>query len=188
MHDMESVRRHRERPDDSTILSELRRRYEYDPAHGCFLWKKPLENMTKKAGDVVGGQGPERYAAVFILGHRFKVHRLIWLWHNGTYPVGNIDHINGNSRDNRIENLRIATSAQNAANRFRKSKHGLGATVGLDGKFAARITVPGTKKRLYLGRYDTAKEATAAYLGAAAVLHGEFSIANRRASQQDSTA
>lgn len=179
MNDMDSKRRHRKRPEDSIILAELRRRYDYDAARGCFVWKVPLYNIRKKPGDDVSGQGSQAYAGVCVLGHRFKVHRLIWLWHTSTYPVGDIDHINGNTRDNRIENLRIATSAQNAANRIRKNTYGVGVGIAMDGKFVARITIPGTTKRLYLGRYDSSKEAAAAYIGAAAVLHGEFSVANR---------
>lgn len=189
MPDQESKRRHRQRPDDVVLLAALRDQYHYDHDRGCFLWKTPSRHTRKKTGDDVCGQGSQPHASVRLLGHRFKIHRLIWLWHHGTYPVGDIDHVNGNSRDNRIENLRIATSAQNAANRLRKSKHGVGVTVAPDGKFAARITIPGTKTRLYLGRFDTSKEAVAAYLGASAVLHGEFSIANRsRQHQPDPTA
>lgn len=181
MSDMDSMRRHRKRPDDSTILSELRRRYDYDPARGCFLWKSPPRHVRKAPGEDVCGQGSQRYASVRIVGHRFKVHRLIWLWHKGTYPVGDIDHINGNTKDNRIENLRIATSAQNAANRFRKNTYGVGVEIAQDGKFVARITIPGTKRKIYLGRYETTKEAAAAYIGASTVLHGEFAIVKRGA-------
>jgi len=180
MPDQDMRKRHRTRPNDATLLAEIKRRFDYDAQNGRFIWKEPLRNIKKVAGDIVGGQGHQRYASVFVLNHRFKVHRLIWLWHYGIYPSGDIDHVNGNTTDNRIENLRIATSAQNAANRLRKSKHGTGVCASPDGKFAARITVPGTKERLYLGRFNTHSEAEAAYIGASAVLHGEFSLAKSR--------
>ncbi len=180
MADRDSISRKRIRPSDEILLKEMRNRYDYDAKLGCLRWKTPLYNITKKSGDVVGGQKSQYYSAVFLLGHRFKVHRLIWLWHYGTYPNGDIDHINGNTNDNRIENLRIATAAQNVANRLRKSKYGAGVGASPDGKFVARITIPRTKKRLYLGRYKTPAEAAAAFIGASIVLHGEFSAATSR--------
>lgn len=172
--------RHHQPPSDETLLRAMKLRYRYDEINGRLVWEKPLRNMTKKPGDIVGGKTSRRYASVFLLGHRFSVHRLIWLWHHGHYPTGNIDHINGNQHDNRIENLRIATPAQNAANRVRKSKHGPGVSVGSDGKYTARITIPATKKRLYLGRFSTSAEAEAAFIGASIVLHGEFSTSLSR--------
>lgn len=172
--------RHLQPPSDEALLCAMKSRWRYDGIKGCFFWDKPLRNMTKKPGDIVGGQKPQRHSSVFLLGHRFKVHRLVWLWHYGSYPSGDIDHINGDTNDNRIENLRLATPAQNVANRVKKSKHGAGVDASKDGKFVARITHPRTKKRLYLGRYKTAAEAAAAFIGASIVLHGEFSAATSR--------
>jgi hypothetical protein len=180
MADQETARRTRSRPTDDVLLAEMRRRFSYNAVAGCFVWKAPLRNITKKPGDAVGGQKSQRYSGVYLLGHRFKVHRLIWLWHHESYPVGDIDHINGNTADNRIENLRLATPAQNIANRVRASKHGTGVDAAPDGKFAARITLPITKKRLYLGRFSTPAEAAAAFIGASVVLHGAFSAAISR--------
>lgn len=172
--------RHHLPPPDAVLLRAMKSRWRYDAINGRLVWEKPLRNITKKPGDIVGGPDPKRYSSVFLLGHRFSVHRLIWLWHHGIYPTGNIDHINGNPADNRIENLRIATQAQNVANRVRKSCHGAGVDAGSDGKFTARITLPMTKKRLYLGRFSTAAEAAAAFIGASIVLHGEFTAALSR--------
>lgn len=181
MSDQESIRRTRARPSDQLLLNEMKSRFDYDAILGCLRWKNPPRNVTRfKSGDIVGGQGSQRYSAVYLLGHRFKVHRLIWLWHHECYPTGDIDHINGNTNDNRIDNLRIATRAQNAANRMRKSKYGTGVDATADGKFVARITVPGTRNRIYLGRFDTKNEAAAAYIGASVVMHGEFSLAMSR--------
>lgn len=47
----------------------------------------------------------------------YKEHKLIWLYHYGEWPNGNLDHINTIPDDNRIENLREATHQQNMFNR-----------------------------------------------------------------------
>jgi hypothetical protein len=52
------------------------------------------------------------------LRKQIKLHRLIWIAHNGLPPLNSqIDHINRNKLDNRIENLRLADSKLNSNNR-----------------------------------------------------------------------
>lgn len=46
-----------------------------------------------------------------------RKHQRVWIAAHGPVPDGfQIDHINGNKRDNRLENLRLATRAQNTWN------------------------------------------------------------------------
>jgi hypothetical protein len=89
------------------------------------------------------------------------------------------DHRNGDTLDNRRSNLREATNEQNAQNRKTPKTNRSGAKgVSLDGfkngapRYAASISANG--KKHWLGRFDTIEEAQAAYLAAAAELHGEF--------------
>ncbi len=87
-----------------------------------------------------------------------------------------VDHKNGNGLDNRKENLRFATSSQNACNAGRSKRN----TTGFKGvsffkaqkKFAARIKLHG--KSVFLGYFESAEEAGQAYVDAAPGLHGEF--------------
>lgn len=45
------------------------------------------------------------------------MHQAVWVWHNGRFPTMQLDHINGNRLDNRIENLREVTDSENKMNK-----------------------------------------------------------------------
>ena len=87
-----------------------------------------------------------------------------------------IDHIDGNGLNNRRENLRIVTKAQNQHNR-KKSANNTSGFKGVfwhraAGKWAAAIRLNG--KRSHLGLYVRPEDAHAAYQSASERLHGEF--------------
>jgi hypothetical protein len=68
----------------------------------------------------------KKYFSVGFEGKRYPAHRIIWTLHYGRQPTGLIDHINGKPWDNRIENLREATHAQNSWNVKPKSANKTG--------------------------------------------------------------
>lgn len=72
------------------------------------------------------GDGYRRVSIPYRWGSGYKdiaQHRAIWSFYNGVIPEGYvIDQINGVRDDNRTENLRLATPAQNATNKSTKSK------------------------------------------------------------------
>jgi len=92
-----------------------------------------------------------------------------------------VDHINGNTLDDRSENLRLATKSENAWN-MRVNKEGCSSIyrgVGWHkgvGKWVAKITVHG--KRIHIGVFDDEIEAAKAYDEAAKQYHGEFARLN----------
>ena len=89
-----------------------------------------------------------------------------------------VDHINGDTLDNRKQNLRNCTNQQNIMNRNgnrRASGLPKGVTI-LKGKYVANIRV--NKKRIYLGRYVELKDASNAYNDAATKYFGEFAKLN----------
>jgi len=94
---------------------------------------------------------------------------------HGIIPDGiQIDHKNGNPFDNRKDNLRPATHAQNRQNSRinSSSKIGLKGVTRMGRKFQA--TIHFNKNQLHLGTFNTAEEASAAYKDAALKHHGEF--------------
>lgn len=82
---------------------------------GRLWWIKPKINrrLDKPAGGFQKSQG---YNRLKIDGVLYYEHRLVWLFHYGRWPEGEIDHINGKRADNRIENLREATRVQQNRN------------------------------------------------------------------------
>jgi hypothetical protein len=130
------------------IITEL---FEYKG--GNLYWKNT--NGKTKSGQIAGGPSTKGYWIVGIKQKRYKLHRLIFLMHHGFMPEY-VDHVNGNTSDNRIENLRVATASQNAYN----SKKPKNNTSGLKNiswdkktkKWVVRLKINETLKNF--GRYN----------------------------------
>jgi len=153
----------------------LREALSYDELTGEFTWIKPskyhAEKCGRKAGTTRTAKG-KSYVWIKIDGVATPAHRLAWLYVYGVEPTV-IDHINGRSTDNRIVNLREATSTQNAQNHTKRvGPSGLPTGVRINrssGRYVARITA---NKRLYcLGTFDTPQEARKAYVNARKEMH-----------------
>jgi len=110
------------------------------------------------------------YRRIGINGKYYQASRLIWIYHNGEFPASlQIDHINRNRADDRIENLRLVTQTQNEWNKPHK-----GCSFE-KGKWRARIKDHG--KQVHLGLFNTEQEAQAAYKAYATKLHGDYQCA-----------
>jgi hypothetical protein len=165
-------------PIRASLVREL---LDYAPDTGVLTWRVALTSFIK-VGQVAGKTDKRGYSQIGIGRRNYMAHRLAWLHVHGTWPPNQIDHINGNPADNRISNLRLATASQNIAN----SRLHCDSTSGLKGicfvkkqkRWAARIQRDG--RRRYVGFFDTAEEAHAAYCHAAQELFGEFANAGRR--------
>jgi hypothetical protein len=155
----------------------LREVLSYDPETGAFTWLVSTARH-RRIGDVAGCV-KDGYRQIGIDGRRYRAHRLAWLWMTGEWPSAEIDHINGDPADNRIANLRPATSSQNKANaRLRSDNSSKLKGVSYDRqrqKWLARIVLAGRARNL--GRFTDPAAAHAAYAEAAAKHFGEFARA-----------
>jgi len=119
------------------------------------------DGMLFRDGKRLGFDARNRGYRQITVGSRKKYyeHRVIWVYHNGEIPEGlEIDHINGKRDDNRIENMRLVTRADNNKNTGTKRDD---CGVYFDrGKWVAKITVDYEQK--HLGRFDKKSDATKA--------------------------
>lgn len=140
-------------------LSRLREVLEYDPVNGDFNWRIPRPGTRKgtPAGTLTKG-----YLAIEIDRRFYRASRLAWAFLTGAFPPKNmlVDHINGVRNDNRAENLRLATYAENSRNR-RACPRNTSGKVGVhplrNGYWGAEIGVDG--KAIKLGRFECIEEA-----------------------------
>ncbi|WP_017903577.1 HNH endonuclease signature motif containing protein [Pseudomonas asplenii] len=120
-----------------------------------------IDRQFAKAGSICGGVNGWGYVHFQYQGHTYKAHRVIWLCVYGNWP-GELDHINGNRSDNRIENLREVSRQENLRNQKVRTNSSTGAMgVTREGrKWRARIRVDGAF--IHLGYFDSIDEAVAA--------------------------
>lgn len=128
--------------------------YRYEPETGLFFRGK-----TKKAAGRVATNG---YRQIAFQGKRYMAHRLAWFYVHKVFPDGQLDHINHDKDDNRIENLREVNQSQNFENvhNWSHNKTGRRGVSFAKGRYQADIKV--NRKTLYLGSYDNIVDAVAA--------------------------
>lgn len=164
--------------EDSLTAERVRELFLYDPETGVFT-RRVGRRAGTKAGDIAGGIKPNGYRVIWI-GANYMAHRLAWLYVHGTWPEGQIDHINRVRDDNRIANLRSVACAENIQNRDRQGNNvsGFKGVFRAKGnrRWTAQITANGVQ--MHLGTYETAEAAHAAYCAAAARLHTHNPAAN----------
>ncbi len=145
----------------------LKSKLSYDTATGKF--KKIGSNA--KVGSFDDG-----YIRIEIDRKTYYAHRLAWLYVYGKLPELNLDHINCDKSDNRIENLREVTTSQNLMN-IGKNKNNTSGAKNVyfhkpTGKWQVRVTVDGRSK--HFGLYDDIELADLVATEARNKYHGNF--------------
>lgn len=161
-------------PDQTISAESVRTLFHYDAQRGVLVWR--VARGKVRPGTEVTSRS-ESCVQVMIDGRNYKAHRVIWTWVHGAWPDQEIDHSDGDPFNNRIGNLRLATSSQNKMNRPGKKARKGAYLDKRDGRWSARIVAGGRVH--HLGRFDTEAEAAEAYRRAAPQVHGEFACPTR---------
>ena len=175
-------------------IETLEQLLSYEPETGTLTWKeRPLElcsseGLMKRFNTLFAGKEagsttnthPELINGyykreLYLLGKQYRAHRVAWALYHKEWPSDQIDHINGNALDNRIENLRVVTRFDNNKNRKKPSNN----TSGFMGvhinkrtsKWTAQIWDSNIRKLLHLGTFSSIEDAVAAR-AAAEIEHG----------------
>jgi len=141
---------------------EVKEQFSYTPTTGIVIHRVKKGRIF--AGQPAGRPHNRGYLQVNTWKHgAFLNHRLAWCLHYGEWPDGNIDHIDRDKWNNRIDNLRIASRSLNRRNSAdnKSTKSGVrGVLARENGRFLAYIDFHGN--RTTLGTFDTIEEAAAA--------------------------
>jgi hypothetical protein len=128
----------------------------------CQAW-----NRRYAGTEALGNVGVHGYLVGKLLGRTVQAHRVIWLLLSGAWPKEQVDHIDGNTLNNRKSNLRAVDRFENAKNAKLNANNTSGASgvrLTAQGRWQAKITV--NRKRICLGTFDTFEEAKATRLAA----------------------
>lgn len=153
---------------------------EYDKDLGIFY--RRASRFPAQIGKETGSLDAVGYVRIHIDGVNHLAHRLAWFYIHGAWPLGPIDHRDGNRSNNVFSNLRDATMRINAENQRGANSRSIVGVLGVShsGKTRYRAQIvaqlAGFKVRMYLGTYDTAEDAHAVYLALKRKLHNGCTI------------
>lgn len=162
-------------PESLPTVEYLRECFDYCHETGVLIWKeRPREHFatgsgqknfnSQRTGRRIEGKQALGYISLKLTNRMFLAHRVIWAIYYGSWPTGQIDHINMDKSDNRIVNLKAATHAENRRRTSTPSNNCSGA-IGVSwykqhNKWRAYINVNG--RRISLGCFIQKEDAIAA--------------------------
>jgi hypothetical protein len=174
-------------PPRRLTVKRVRELLDCNPETGTLTWRfrpdGPRQWNTRYAGKPAGClRKIDGYETVRIDGKAYLSHRVIFFHQKGYWPPITLDHANGKraGSGNALGNLRPATFEQNNANLPRRSKKGFPRGCWQDPKTGRwQVHIQANKKRICVGWFDEREVAARAYLDAAELLHGQFSVTER---------
>ena len=149
-------------------LERVNELLRYEPGSGKLFWKKTTANRVKvgdEAGTFCKSTG---YIKIRVDNKGYPLHRIAILLATGVYDkTVQVDHINHDRCDNRLENLRVVSRAENMRNKSKLNTNKTGITgvriiYTRKGTKRYKAAIKYNSKDIYLGTYDTLEEAAAA--------------------------
>lgn len=142
---------------DAELLNKL---FSYDPDTGKVKRIFRIGGRSK-VGDIVGTRDSKGHLQVYIMNGLYMLHRIIWKLYYQEEPLGEIDHINGDKTDNRINNLRVVKAGENNKN-TKIPKNNTSGHTGVTWNTSSKkwqAQIVSNRKRYYLGVFDNFEDA-----------------------------
>lgn len=163
-----------------------------DPKQRPFTQEDALKDFEFKDGSLFWLTGPRKgskagwsdgqgYRLIRYYNKLVREHHLVWLMHYGEWPDQSLDHINGVTYDNRLENLRLATQQQQSMNQtLQKRRQGKYKGVHQSSSGSYYVKIKYRRKQITgLGSFDTPEKAAEAYNKKALELFGPYAKLNK---------
>jgi hypothetical protein len=161
-------------------IEELRK--ELELRDDGLLWWRTAKRGRRTSEPAFSTQLRNGYMCGMFSGVRLLTHRVVWALHYGEWPTDWLDHINQDTSDNRVENLRIVGPGLSNHNRSAHNRKDLSCTyLGVTratnaDRYIAQVQKD--KKHYYVGMYKTEEEAARARDKKALELYGTDAILN----------
>ena len=143
--------------------SAIRELLFYDPDTGLLHWK--IRKSGVRRNRVAGHIRKSGYIVLEINGKTLRSHRVAWFLYYGKWPENEIDHIDRNPSNNKIDDLRDVSHRVNMGNgKGHKAGRLVGARLATRNKtnpWEAQIHVDG--KKVHLGYFPTEQAAHEKY-------------------------
>ena len=156
----------------------LKQVLDYNPDTGVFKWRVSTGHQGR-VGDIAGTVVTRGYRQIKLGKKSYREHRLAWKYVYGVDPVDLLDHIDGDTGNNAINNLREVNSKQNSFNKKRSNRNSSGFTgvywVESRKRWLVAIRNGVLKHR---GSFDSLIDAVAERIRAEIQEFGEFRRAN----------
>lgn len=158
-------------------LDRIATLFDVDLERGLVFWKNVSIHHKRLNGREAGSSrfNGKNYWVIKVDKMAYRRAQIILAVSTGRWPDQCVDHINGDSLDDRAANLRHASVAQNALNhktRRKSADTAMGVRKTSNGRYQARIAF--MKKQIALGVFDTEHQASLAYQAARKELFREF--------------
>ena len=157
--------------------ARIKQRLRYEPDTGLWFWQGTTKTGRRRSGTVrAGSLRGDGYYDIRLDELLYRAHILAWIYMTGEPPESDIDHEDRDRGNNRWGNLRLATDAENQANRPAQANNTSGykgvTWHKMSGKWWARANVGG--KQHSFGLFHDVHEAGLAASQGRRKLHGRF--------------
>jgi len=153
---------HTPKPPTQEQMDLMKERFEVS---GKGLTVKTKYHNGPEVGEEVGSRSGSKYLYVMVKDRNFRLHHTVWFLTHGSWPEKPLDHIDGDRENNRPNNLRLVSNAENLRghNKPRQgttSKYRGVHQAKANGKYVA--AVPKDDGKTSIGYFKTEEEAAIA--------------------------